>query len=78
MHAARRFLLAAVIVITFAATSISVVEAATRWEYKTIQLDKVNVTNAQQLELLLNQLGQEGWLLIETSAAGVAIFRREK
>jgi hypothetical protein len=78
MQIARRFLLTAITAVTFAAASISAVEAATRWEYKTIQLDKVNVTNPQQLELLLNQLGQEGWLLIETSAAGVAIFRREK
>ena len=78
MNTARRVLLVAILAMTFTATSISVVEAATRWEYKTIQLDKVNVTNAQQLELLLNQLGQEGWLLIETSATGVAVFRREK
>ena len=78
MNTAQRFLLAAILSVTLAATTSSVVEAATRYEYKTIQLDKVNVSNAQQLELLLNQLGTEGWLLIETTAAGVAIFRREK
>ncbi len=73
-----RYLLAVAFAAALTFSSVSAVQAATRYEYKAIALDKVAVANAQQLELLLNQLGSDGWLLIEISAAGVAVFQREK
>jgi hypothetical protein len=78
MKTARRILLATVFIFAFVAASTTSVQAMTRYEYKVIQVDKTNVANNQQLELLFNQLGQDGWLLIETSATGAAVFRREK
>ena len=78
MMTTRRILLATVFIFAFVAATTTSVHAMTRYEYKVIQIDKANVANNQQLELLLNQLGQDGWLLIETSATGAAVFRREK
>jgi hypothetical protein len=78
MNFARRFLFGMILAITFVAATSLAVQAATTYEYKAIRLDRVNVKNAQQMELLLNQLGAEGWLLIQVTAAGVAILQREK
>ena len=78
MNTFRRILLAAALAIAFVASTSSVVLAATTYEYKAIRLEKVSVKNAQQLELLLNQLGAEGWLLIQITAAGVAVLQRQK
>ena len=78
MMTARRILLATVFIFAFVAASTTSVQALTRYEYKVIQIDKANVANNQQLELLLNQLGQDGWLLIGTSPTGAAVFQREK
>ncbi len=78
MSTVRRFMLAATLAAAFAATTSSIAQAATTYEYKAIQLKKVSVANAQQLELLLNQLGAEGWLLVQVTAAGVAVLQREK
>jgi hypothetical protein len=78
MNTFRRILLTAALALTFVVATSSTVQAATTYEYKAIRLDRVNVKNAQQLELLLNQLGAEGWLLVQLTAAGVAILQREK
>ena len=78
MKTLRHIFLPAVLALTILAASSSVALAATTYEYKAIRLEKVSVKNAQQLELLLNQLGSEGWLLIQITAAGVAILQREK
>ena len=78
MNTGRRFLFAAILATAFAATTSSIAQAATTYEYKAIQLKKMSVSNAQQLELLLNQLGAEGWLLVQITATGVAVLQREK
>jgi hypothetical protein len=78
MRITLRYLLAVAFVAVLTFSSVSAVQAATRYEYKAIALDKVAVSNAQQLELLLNQLGTDGWLLIEVSSTGIAVFQREK
>ena len=77
MGTATRVLLTGLLAASLVVSSFAV-DAATRWEYKTMELKAVNATTPQQLELLLNQLGQEGWSLIEIGANGVAIFKREK
>ena len=74
----QRILLTTAVALTLVAATSSVAVAATTYEYKAIRLEKVSVKNAQQLELLLNQLGSEGWLLVQLTAAGVAILQREK
>ncbi len=78
MRITLRYLLAVAFAAALTFSSVSAVQAATRYEYKAIALDKVAVSNAQQLELLLNQLGTDGWLLIEVSSTGIAVFQREK
>jgi hypothetical protein len=78
MRTTSRYLLTLLFAAVLTVSSVSVVEAMTRYEYKAIQLEKVAVSNAQQLELLLNQLGGDGWLLIEIGPSGIAVFRREK
>ena len=78
MRITLRYLLAVAFAAALTFSSASAVQAATRYEYKAIALDKVAVSNAQQLELLLNQLGTDGWLLIEVSSTGIAVFQREK
>jgi P pilus assembly chaperone PapD len=78
MNTFRRILLTATLALTFLAATSSVVVAATTYEYKAIRLERVSVKNAQQLELLLNQLGAEGWLLIQITGVGVAVLQREK
>lgn len=78
MGTATRVLLTGILAATLVVSSVSVVEAATRWEYKVLELKSMNVVGAQQLELLLNQLGVDGWALVEISAAGVAVLKREK
>lgn len=78
MGTATRLLSTSMLAATLAFASVSSVQAASRWEYKVIELKAVNVTTPQTLELLLNQLGVEGWSLIEISAAGVAVLKREK
>lgn len=78
MRITLRYLLTAVFATVLTFSSVASVQAMTRYEYKAIQLEKVSVANAQQLELLLNQLGTDGWSLIEISAAGIAVFQREK
>lgn len=77
MRITLRYLFAVAFAAALTFSSVSV-QAMTRYEYKAIQLEKVSVANAQQLELLLNQLGADGWSLIEISASGVAVFQREK
>ena len=74
----RRILLTAALALTFVTATGSVVVAATTYEYNALRLEKVSVRNAQQLELLLNQLGAEGWLLVQITASDVAILQREK
>ena len=78
MRITLRYLLAVAFAAALTFSSVSAVQSATRYEYKVIALDKVAVSNAQQLELLLNQLGTDGWLLIEVSSTGIAVFQREK
>jgi hypothetical protein len=78
MRITLRYLLTLVFAAVLTVSSVSVVQAATRYEYKAIALDKVAVANAQQLELLLNQLGADGWSLIEIGSTGIAVFQREK
>ena len=78
MRITLRYLLAVAFAAALTFSSVSAVQSATRYEYKAIALDKVAVSNAQQLELLLNQLGTDGWLLIEVSSTGIAVFQREK
>ena len=73
----RLFVTLALAALLFAAV-VSTAHAATTYEYKVIQLKKVSVVNSQQLELLLNQLGAEGWLLVQITINGVAILQREK
>jgi hypothetical protein len=78
MRITLRYLLTLVFAAVLTISSVSVVQAMTRYEYKAIALDKVAVSNAQQLELLLNQLGTDGWSLVEIGSTGIAVFRREK
>lgn len=78
MGIAQRLLFTGLLAATLVVSTIPTAQAMTRWEYKTMELKSVNATTPQQLELLLNQLGQEGWNLIEIGANGVAIFKREK
>lgn len=78
MFIARRTFVTMAFVAAMFTCFVSTAQAASTYEYKTIQLKKVNVANSQQLELLLNQLGNEGWLLFQITATGVAILQREK
>ncbi len=38
-----------------------------KWEYKVVQLDKVNERYAYLHEEELNKLGEDGWELVSTS-----------
>jgi Domain of unknown function (DUF4177) len=73
-----RLLVTLALTVSLLASAVSTAQAATTYEYKVIQLKKVSVVNSQQLELLLNQLGGEGWLLVQVTINGVAILQREK
>ena len=65
MLIARRLFVTLAFAASLFASFVSTAQAATTYEYKVIQLKKVSVVNSQQLELLLNQLGGEGWLLFK-------------
>lgn len=78
MLIARHFFVTFALAASLFASVVSTAQAATTYEYKVIQLKKVSVVNSQQLELLLNQLGTEGWLLVQITANGVAVLQREK
>ncbi len=51
--------------------------ARDKFQYLVVDLAKAEAGTPTQLEALLNRLGAEGWELVQ-SAAGMAIFKREK
>ena len=78
MNTAFRFLLTVVLAVTLAGSSILTAEAAAKFDYKTVDLKKADIRTTQQMEAILNQLGAEGWELIEINLNGVAILKRQK
>ena len=52
--------------------------ARDKFQYLVVDLAKADAGTPAQLEALLNRLGAEGWELVQSSATGVAIFKREK
>ncbi len=76
--------------VTFHASCRAVVLAATlalaclpavardKFQYLVVDLTKAEAGTPAQLEVLLNRLGADGWELVQSNAAGVAIFKREK
>ncbi len=67
-------LLAAILALLSAPT----VAAKDKFQYLVVDLTKAEAGTPAQLEALLNRLGAEGWELVQSNAAGVAIFKREK
>jgi len=64
-------------VLVLASVNTSAIEAI--FEYKLVELRKVNVKTTPEIEKLLNQFGAEGWELIEiNSLAGTAILKRKR
>ncbi|MBU1405202.1 MAG: DUF4177 domain-containing protein [Proteobacteria bacterium] len=76
MNTAFRFLLTIILAVTLAGSSVLTAEAAAKFDYKAVDLKKV--MTPQQLEVILNQLGAEGWELVEINGAGLAILKRQK
>lgn len=52
--------------------------ARDKFQYLVVDLAKADAGTPTQLEALLNRLGADGWELVQSNAAGVAIFKREK
>lgn len=67
-----RFLAVAALVAFFACSA----EAGrpVKWEYRVVNAGLAN----RLLENLLNANGAEGWELVQISAKGVAVFKRQK
>jgi hypothetical protein len=52
--------------------------ARDKFQYLVVDLAKADAGTPAQLEALLNRLGADGWELVQSSATGIAIFKREK
>lgn len=78
MNTAFRFLITVVLAVTLAGSSVLTAEAAAKFDYKAVDLKKADIRTTQQMEAILNQLGAEGWELIEINLNGVAILKRQK
>ena len=72
----RSYLNAVTVSIALLFLSVSCVQAAPKFEYKVVLT--ANLGSSDEYEQLLNQLGNDGWELIEVSAHGWAVFKRPK